>query len=443
MFTVMERLPQLTQYYRTVQKKMLQQYWTECVDSSLNSGSAGCLRTFYDYLYEKWQKESKWCSSVFGQIGFHESALVIIETLVSLQPGRDMVITNSIKQSSDKLAVLSEASSANVYFGGLVKRCIVSSPNTVPDQTVKSMTFVIYDFFDSFVAQYTSAEQNNLLVQLEEFQLSHNTCADSVRALGNTNSKLFLLCTSALNRCDEITQNCGLVSLVTSFNVRQLNLTLPGCTGIAKCLSFDSLQYIFKIFLDKYRKAQQQLHASRNSEQNWSLLQTCISLLQNIGDFVSQLNEFGNTVSDRLLQLEAIHTNNDKSLHFGYKMKEKRELTEFRKLVQSIRLKNDSHNIDDNPNATYTVFVPTFEVLKPICEYIHDTTLASIFSPIEKYLTTNVEPPESLNSSDQNLPDYSFAPQEFITQVYVLLFHKHFGPFLTCSLIHDRLVNIC
>ncbi|KAG4072255.1 hypothetical protein HA402_004187 [Bradysia odoriphaga] len=385
MFTVMERLPQLTQYYRTVQKKMLQQYWTECVDTSLNSGSAGCLRVFYDHLYEKWQKES-----------------------------RDMVITNCIKQSNDKLAVLSEASAANVYFGGLVKRCIASSPSAVPDPTLKSMIFVIYDFFDSFVAQYTSAEQNNLLVQLEEFQLTHNTCADSCRALGNTNTKIFLLCTSALNRCEEITQNCGLVSLVTSLN------------------------YIFKIFLDKYRKAQQQLHASRNSEQNWSLLQTCISLLQNIGDFASQLTEFSNTVSDRLLQLEPIHTSNDKSLHFGYKMKEKRELNEFRKLIQSIRLKSDNHSDDDNPNATFTVFVPTFEVLKPICEYTHDTTLASIFSPIEKYLTTNVEPPESLNSSDQNLPDYSFAPQEFITQIgqYLLTLPQHLEPLLLSPSTH-------
>lgn len=177
-------------------------------------------------------------------------------------------------------------------------------------------------------------------------------------------------------------------------------------------------QYIFKVFLEKYKKAQQQLHASRNSEQNWSLLQTCISLLQNIGDFTSQLSEFGNTIADRLLQLEQIHLTNDKAVHFGYKIKEKRELNEFRKLIGAIRLKNDSRAADeDNPSATFTVFVPTFEVLKPICEYAHDTTLASIFSPIEKYLTTNVEPPESLNSSDQNLPDYSFAPQEFITQV--------------------------
>lgn len=159
-------------------------------------------------------------------------------------------------------------------------------------------------------------------------------------------------------------------------------------------------------------------HASRNSEQNWSLLQTCISLLQNIGYFTSQLNEFGDSVADRLLQLEPIHSVvNDKQLHFFYKIKEKRELNEHRKLIGSIRLKNESHLDDDNPNATFTVFVPTFEVLKPICEYAHDTTLASIFSPFQKYLTTNVEPPESLNSSDKNLPDYSFASQEFITQV--------------------------
>lgn len=230
MFTVMERLPQLTQYYRTVQKKILQQYWTECVDSSHNSGSAaGCLRIFYDHLYENWQKESRWCLSVFGQGGYHESALVIIETLVSLQPGRDMVITSSVKQSNDKLAILGEASAANIYFGGLVKRCIASSQFVFPEQTVKSMIFVIYDFFDSFITQYTSAEQNHLLGQLEEFQLIHSTCADSVRALGSTNSKIFLLCTSALNRCEEITQSCGLVSLVTSLNVSTLQWLLFSC----------------------------------------------------------------------------------------------------------------------------------------------------------------------------------------------------------------------
>lgn len=215
----MERLPQLTQYYRTVQKKILQQHWTECVDTSQNSGSPNCLRIFYDHLYEKWQKESKWCQMVFGQNGYHESALVIIETLVSLQPGRDMIITSSIKQSNDKLAILSEASAANIYFGGLIKRSIASAPVAFPDQTLKSMTFVIYDFFDSFITQYTSAEQNNLLAQLDEFQLIHSTCADSVRALGNTNSKIFALCTTALNRCEEITQSCGLVSLVTTLNV--------------------------------------------------------------------------------------------------------------------------------------------------------------------------------------------------------------------------------
>lgn len=220
MFTVMERLPQLTQYYRTVQKKILQQYWSECVDAAHNSGSANCLRQFYDYLYENWQKEAKWCASVFGyQNGYHESAVVIIETLVSLQPGRDMVITSSIKQNNDKLQILSDVSAANIYFGGLVKRSIASSPTIFPDQTVKSLIFVIYDFFDSFIMQYTSAEQAYLLGQLDEFQLTHSTCADSVRALGNASSKIFLLCTSALNKCEEITQNCGLVSLVNTLNV--------------------------------------------------------------------------------------------------------------------------------------------------------------------------------------------------------------------------------
>lgn len=263
MFTVMVRLPQLTQYYRTVQKKILQQYWTELVDSA--SGSANCLRTFYDHLYENWQKESKWCLSVFGQGGYHESALVIIETLVSLQPGRDMIITSSIKQSNDKLAILGEASAANVYFGSLAKRCIASSPFAFPDQTVKSMIFVIYDFFDSFIAQYTSAEQSHLLQQLEEFQLIHSTCADSVRALGNTNSKIFLLCTSALNRCEEITQGCGLVSLVTSFNVSKFpRFTRIGFSPVVTSLLSISL-YNFSTF-SKYSLTNTRRHSNNSTQ---------------------------------------------------------------------------------------------------------------------------------------------------------------------------------
>lgn len=69
------------------------------------------------------------------------------------------------------------------------------------------------------------------------------------------------------------------------------------------------------------------------------------------------------------------------------------------------------------------------DLIKPICEEIHDTTLASVFIPIENHLKT-IEPSENFN--DQDLPEFSYAPQEYITQIgqYLLTLPQHLEPLL-------------
>lgn len=55
MFKDMNRLSQLTQYYRTVQKTALQQHWTEIIDLSDNSNHF--LQEYYEFLFENYQKQ--------------------------------------------------------------------------------------------------------------------------------------------------------------------------------------------------------------------------------------------------------------------------------------------------------------------------------------------------------------------------------------------------
>lgn len=57
MFTKIERLAQLKQYYRTVQKATLQRHWTEIVELAETTNSVRFLREYYDYLGEMWQKQ--------------------------------------------------------------------------------------------------------------------------------------------------------------------------------------------------------------------------------------------------------------------------------------------------------------------------------------------------------------------------------------------------
>lgn len=109
------------------------------------------------------------------------------------------------------------------------------------------------------------------------------------------------------------------------------------------------------------------------------------------------------------LKLQSSHKS-DGSIdrYFSYQIKGKSDVIELRKLLE---LAAAPTNIENREGVFSIVFLE----IKPICEYVHDTTLASIFAPIENNLKTIM--PEDSSSADGDLPEYSFAPQEFITVV--------------------------
>lgn len=213
---IMERLPQLTQYYRTVQKNQLQQQWAEIVELGLNSGATTFLREFYDSLLENWQKQLKWCQTVFGSSGVTHPTVVLIDLLGSLQPTRESILTNLLKRSNDKIVILQELSSANITFAQNICKLIGSDEQK---HIVDDLAASILDWFQNFIGQFAAIEQHFIVTAMTELQLSHNTAGESVRALGSANSKIIKLCEGALTRCETITQNCGLPALITVFNV--------------------------------------------------------------------------------------------------------------------------------------------------------------------------------------------------------------------------------
>lgn len=153
-------------------------------------------------------------------------------------------------------------------------------------------------------------------------------------------------------------------------------------------------------------------------------------MLQHIGDFRLKLHEFEEHVSKLLLQkhesLTHQNASDPQSVLSAYKITDKRSKSEFKKLAETSRTLS-------NYEQQEGIFFSAFSYIKPICEYLHDTTLASIFTPIENQLT-NILPDEH-NASDvgvNDLPDYSFVPQEFITIIgqYFLTLPQHLEPLL-------------
>lgn len=170
------------------------------------------------------------------------------------------------------------------------------------------------------------------------------------------------------------------------------------------------MQDFLKSVLDKFKKAQQQLHASHGAEHDWNLLQTCISLLEHIGDFRLKLIDFEKKIIQSIQEKKKEIDDTDQVTSYScshYKLSSKYELNDFQKLF-------------DKSQELHGVFSNIFDAITPTCEYIHDTILAAIFTPIENQLKgAHFDNDENIELSGNDLPDFSFSfsPQEFITVI--------------------------
>lgn len=220
-FDGMNRLPQLVQYYVSVQKQILQQHWSETIDLSQNSNSTQFLHAFYDDLFEIYQKQQKWSSSVFGFSENGASITVLVEFLLNMQPSRESTIVNVLKRSDDKLVILQDFSNANIYFGK--KFPATFDANACSNvELLNRLSDAIYGYFGTFIGQIASFEQNWLATKLSEHTTVYPTASESIRALGSANSKIFQWANETLNRCAIISHNCGLPAIVIVLSVSKV-----------------------------------------------------------------------------------------------------------------------------------------------------------------------------------------------------------------------------
>lgn len=217
MFQKIGRLSQLKQYYRTVQKTNLARQWAEIVD---RSNSNRFLREFYEILLENWQKQMRWCCQVFGdQKQFPEPSQILIELLGSLEPSRETTINNALKRNSDKVDVLKECSAANLFFGEMLQKHLDNAEVESPKEHLVALSRAVFDYFNPFIAQFAAVEQNWLANQLVQLSLNQTNPAESIRILGNSNTKVVQFVQDALKRCETITRNCAICPLISVINV--------------------------------------------------------------------------------------------------------------------------------------------------------------------------------------------------------------------------------
>lgn len=247
----------------------------------------------------------------------------------------------------------------------------------VPQFLMEKLAQSIFEYFNIFILQYISIEQSQLNVKLDEMNLVQNNFNDTVRLLEDSVKKTFEIANDMLDRQSKVADDCAIINIISILN------------------SF------FNSVLIKIKKSQTQLEQCLK-DQNVNL-QSCISSLNIFGVFLIELDKIDDRV--RKIILDKASKEIEKRYFFGYNFVRQSDLNEFRRLADKISSNQLKLNAFEN-------------LASPIdqqCKAAHEIILSLIFNPIEGFLS-NIRI-ESDSSYSQDLPEFSFTQNEYITGI--------------------------
>lgn len=389
MFTKLGRLSQMKNYFGTLQREHYAAKWISLAGALETADNQRFLTDFYEFLLLNWGKQLKWYREIFKSEGVVETIQVFVELLNGLHPSREAVIGSYLKRINEKMDFLMEISESNKQFAVSIRERIGDDP--VPAEKLSNLSKAIFDFFSIFIVQYSSIEQSLLTQQLEETKILQSNSSDTIRALENSLTKIFEWVESSVERQTKITDDCAIVSLIYILNT------------------------FFKTFLEKVKKAQLQLDASRSEHQDWNLLSICITFLQIIGTFKLNLD----AVEEKIKKTMLAKSRQIKSgQEFCYKLVGQRDISDFERITNRL-----------SANESAVVFESLKTVIDSVVKDSHQMLLRLIFAPIETFFK-KLEISDSASTAD--LPDYSFTPHEYITEIgqFLLTLPQNLEPLL-------------
>lgn len=229
--------------------------------------------------------------------------------------------------------------------------------------------------YSSYELMYMEQKLSTLLPVKEEIE-------DTIQTLGLKIPSIFDIAKEAKLRCQTLMENCGYCSL---------------------------LQIYKKFFLgyaDQYRVVLRQISRIEITNENWSIFQMCFSLLQFTGDVLINLQLIEKELSSDIIEISKIES----KLDFKHLLLNDSDRNELNCLVKCVT------------NGTQLLLLDRiYNEFNKLCSDIHYAIYQVVIAPVTKQLEI-IQSEKfwiDINSSGiaSELPEYSFTPQEYITQV--------------------------
>lgn len=420
-FKSIDRLPQLIKYYNKCQKDVLLKNWRNQLEIEQDEPVTKWLHSYYDHFLSNWHLQFKWIQQVFPDEAVTEAVLnVYTNALLDLNPSLNCCIDAALKQTPEKLTLLHELMLTNEHFLRNLKDIIETSNQGMtmhmfylkskniknhpagkpvdPDKYLP-LKVAVYKPFTIYIGKYAAYEQAQLLQKLSNLKCIKEDLPDTIQALGMSIPVVFDYARDSKKRCLEITYNCGFCGLLIALRALLLS------------------------FADQFRVAQRQLDRIKSQDEDWNTFQLCLSLLQHAGDVLLNLQQ----LEQELMTTALDFNKTDAIKEYKVLLLADSDRKEFNSLIKCIS-EGTELSLLDHVTSEFS----------RLCSDVHHTTYKVVFAPISTQLDqvkhTNVH-----DVSTADLPDYSYSPQEYITQVKFVL-RKVVILMLNCNF---RLGNIC
>lgn len=403
-FTSIDRLPQLLKYYHKCQKGYLLQQWAHLVETEQDEGLQELLNKFYDKLLSHWHEQVKWCGHVFtSPSSMHTLVTLYADVLTSIEPSPSLCMDAALKQQIDQLNFLMELKQITKHFAGNLQVAVdlAVQGKGVDKGKILQLAQSVYSPYIPHVLKYGVYEQQHLGHILDTLVCVKDDLMDTIQDLGTSVPKSVSVAMNSAQKCQQFTEGCGYPGLLKA------------------------LKIFFSGYLDQFKGALRRLNQLKKDQEDWNLFQMCLTLLQNVGELLLQLKQLNSDLKHIILDSVGNLNGSHNQPFSQYKLLLLND--EGRKDLEALTLsakEEDTHLLET-----------VAQQVKKLCGDVHHMTFQTILAPVSLQLQNVSKASSWCNSASSmtpELPDFSFAPQEYITQIgqYLMTLPQHMEPFL-------------
>ncbi|XP_072035028.1 conserved oligomeric Golgi complex subunit 7-like [Amphiura filiformis] len=425
-FSDIDRLPQLYNYYYKCHKTSLLQQWQTLQEQNADKPLAEWLASFYDTLVATWHKEVKWCEQVFPE-SIRVVSEMLTQTLSSLQPSLPACMDTALEDNT--LINLIDLRQITTRFAKTLETAISSTAGSTPGTYIEDLVNAIHAPYVPYLLQYGKLEEEYLLQELGAISMEKRDLIDCTQLLADSVNKLFRLANEAVDRCINLTDACGVAALLTALTTLISNY----------CKKFDSALNMLHAAcgLDSMASPEGELG------EDWSKFQHALKIIQTCGELLLQGEEFELQLSSSLLNraschldevfsptsitsITSGHTANNPFQEYNYLVKEDPvQHAAFIDIINKLKQDGGSSLLQD-----------VMMEMSKVNEHAHKFTFTIVFYHLARQLAqiSNMEIWQTEGDMlSADLPMFSLSPLEYITKIgqYVMTLPQQLEPFTT------------